>query len=92
MPQSQLIIATLKKLLKMKGLTYQALASSLGISESSVKRIFSEEKFSLKRLEQVCHILEMTVSELFHVMEKENHELRIYPSSKKKKQRQIFVC
>ena len=72
MHQSQQLIATLKKLLKAKGLTYRALAENLAISESSIKRIFAEENFSLQRLEQISQLLETDLSELVHMMDREN--------------------
>jgi len=72
MHQTQQLIVTLKKLLKANGLTYRTLAENLGISESSIKRIFAEETFSLERLEQICQLLDINLSELVHVMDREN--------------------
>ncbi len=58
------IVAALKKCLKAKGMTYAQLARELGLSEASVKRVFSEGSFTLKRLEQMCGILELDLYEL----------------------------
>ena len=72
MHQTQQLIDALKKLLKANGLTYRALAKNLGISESSIKRSFSEESFSLQRLEQICELLETNLYELVHLADREN--------------------
>lgn len=64
MNQTQNILSSLKKCLRIRGLTYRDLADSLGISEASVKRNFSENSFSLQRLEQVCQFLDMSFYDL----------------------------
>jgi len=58
------LVEALKKLLKSRGMTYRALAHAIGLSEPSVKRLFSEGTFSLARLEQVCGVLEVDFFEL----------------------------
>ena len=58
------IIAVLKRSLKARGTTYRDLAQSVGLSEASVKRIFSEETFSLARLEQICTALGLSIVEV----------------------------
>ena len=72
MHQTQQLIDALKKLLKAHSLTYRALAKNLGISESSIKRSFAEESFSLQRLEQICELLETNLYELVHLADREN--------------------
>jgi DNA-binding Xre family transcriptional regulator len=62
--ESAQIIDVLKRHLKSRGLTYRDLATKLGLSEASVKRVFAEETFTLQRLEKVCAALGMTVGEL----------------------------
>jgi len=54
MNQTERLTAALKQCLKSKGITYAALAPELGLSEASVKRIFSRGDLSLERLETVC--------------------------------------
>lgn len=56
---------TLKQLLKQKKLTYRVLAEQLGESEANIKRIFSTSSFSLDKLERICHLLEIRLSDLF---------------------------
>ena len=46
------LIETLKKLVKARGLTYADVAARVGLSEASVKRLFSRGSFTLARLQQ----------------------------------------
>jgi transcriptional regulator with XRE-family HTH domain len=64
MDQTDQWIATLKRCLKAYGLTYRDVASALHLSEASIKRIFSDRSFSLKRLEQVCRLMDMSFTDL----------------------------
>ncbi|MCH8619232.1 helix-turn-helix transcriptional regulator [Undibacterium sp. TS12] len=61
---TQQITIALKKHLKQKGLTYAQLAAHLDISEASVKRLFSESTFTIKRLEAICQLLDLDFLEL----------------------------
>ncbi len=70
MNQTARILTTLKQCLKVKNITYKRLARELDLSEASIKRLFSEKSFSLKRLEQVCHVLDMGVHDLVQLSEK----------------------
>ena len=71
MDETRQLVDALKRCLKMRGLTYRTLAERIGLSEASVKRIFSQRSFTLKRLEQVCGALETSVAELVRMIEKE---------------------
>ena len=64
MSQTADLLNALKKCLRAKGLTYRDVARALEISEPSVKRIFSEQTFSLTRLEEVCRFLDLTIYDL----------------------------
>ena len=64
MNQTQQLISALKRSLKARGLTYRDVARELGLSEASVKRVFSAGTFTLERLEQICGLLDMTIYEL----------------------------
>lgn len=61
--QAELMDA-LRRQLRAQGLTYAALASRLGLSEATVKRMFSRGSFSLARLEQVCAVLHLGLADL----------------------------
>jgi transcriptional regulator with XRE-family HTH domain len=71
MNQTPLLIATLKKTLKANNITYKALAEKLEMSESSIKHIFAEESLSLQRLEQICAIVNIDLSELVLIMNRD---------------------
>ena len=58
------LIAALKRLLKAQGITYAALAKQLNLSEAAVKRMFSQQAISLARLEEICAVLDIGLSEL----------------------------
>ena len=69
MAQTKALIDTLKKELKRQDKTYQDVAGLLGLSEASVKRLFSEQSFSLDRLDHICEWLGMEFSDLVKAME-----------------------
>jgi transcriptional regulator with XRE-family HTH domain len=64
MPQASLLVNELKRYLKAHNLTYAEVAKRLRLSESSVKRLFARETFSLKRFEQVCNALGLEIGDL----------------------------
>ena len=67
MSESALIIEALKRSLKTRGLTYRDLATKVGLSEASIKRVFSEETFTLERLETMCVAIGVSLSELVRI-------------------------
>jgi len=68
MAQIGLLVAELKRYLKAQGLTYAALGIRLGLSESSVKRLFARQSFTLERFEQACNAVGLEVSDLVELM------------------------
>ncbi|MDJ0776292.1 MAG: helix-turn-helix transcriptional regulator [Gammaproteobacteria bacterium] len=70
MSQTRSLVDTLKQELRKQRITYRDVSVALDLSETSVKRLFSEEAFSLKRLEKVCELLHMDLSDLVHQMER----------------------
>jgi transcriptional regulator with XRE-family HTH domain len=76
MADSHHVVETLKKLLKTQGLTYADVATRVGLSEASVKRLFSEETFTLKRLEDFCRLLEIDLYELAKLARGRTSEVR----------------
>lgn len=58
------IFSTLKKRLKAQGMTYRDVASALGISEPSVKRIFAGQRLPADRLVEIANLLGFTLAEL----------------------------
>ena len=65
MSQIKQVTPRLKQLLKEQGLTYKSLSEQLQLSEASIKRCFSQQSFTLERLEQVCEALGLTLSDVF---------------------------
>ncbi|HPE61668.1 MAG TPA: helix-turn-helix transcriptional regulator [Thiolinea sp.] len=72
MAQTAQLLATLKKLLKRQGKTYEDVATCLALSEASVKRLFSEQSLSLQRLDSICRLLGMEISDLVREMQQDN--------------------
>ena len=72
MAETSGIVSTLKRELKSHGLTYKHVSEALGIAESSVKRLFADKDFSLKRLDQICQLMNMEISELLQKMDQDN--------------------
>lgn len=64
MSQTTQLLSTLKKCLKAKGITYRQLAEKIGLSEASIKRLFSEQTFSLNRLEEICNVMDLNFYDL----------------------------
>lgn len=75
MAQTHHLIITLKKALKGHGLTYSDIAKKIDLSEASIKRMFSEKNFTLKRLEQLCQCMNMELSDLLKLMQEEEQHL-----------------
>ncbi|HMK14501.1 MAG TPA: helix-turn-helix transcriptional regulator [Burkholderiales bacterium] len=71
MARTEALIATLKKALKRHGLTYRNVAKALGLSEASVKRLFTQPSFSLDRLDKLCSLMGMEITDLVEMMEHE---------------------
>lgn len=64
MAHSSALVDALKRQLKARAVTYAQVARALKMSEASIKRMFSEKNFTLKRLDQVCQVLDVEVSDL----------------------------
>jgi DNA-binding Xre family transcriptional regulator len=54
MSSPELVLQVLRAELRGAGITYKALAERIGMSESSVKRMFGQKDMTLTRLEQIC--------------------------------------
>ncbi len=64
MKQTIAIHAALKRLLKARGRTYAEAAVVLGLSEASIKRLFSKGELSLERLELICNWIDTDIAEI----------------------------
>ena len=64
MADQTLIVAELKRALRERQMTYAAVAQKLSLSVASVKRIFSAGDLSLKRVDQICDLLETSLADI----------------------------
>lgn len=58
------VFDALKMHLKARGMTYADIARALKISEPTVKRIFAGRNCTLKRLDEMCDVLQVDIAEL----------------------------
>jgi len=68
MAQVGLLVGELKRYMKAQGITYAKLGKQLGLSESSIKRLFARQSFSLQRLEQILNLLGLEIADLVAMM------------------------
>lgn len=64
MQQTHALIEALKRLLKARCVTYAELARRIGVSEASVKRMFSLKQFTLQRMEQILVAIDSDFQQL----------------------------
>jgi AraC-like DNA-binding protein len=64
MPLRTRLIDALKACLRAQGMPYATLAKRLGVSEPTVKRMFSRGTFTLARIEQILEIMDLDLQEL----------------------------
>jgi transcriptional regulator with XRE-family HTH domain len=64
MPSAGRFVEALKKCVRAHGMTYAQLARGLGLSEPSVKRMFSRGTFTLRRIEEILALLELDLYEV----------------------------
>lgn len=76
MAQRTQLVETLKTALKAHGKTYADVAAYLKLSETSIKRLFSERNFSLQRLDEICRMMNMEISDLVQLMN-ESHAVHL---------------
>lgn len=64
MSTTQDLVTALKAELKAANITYAELARQMGMSESSIKRVFSKADMPLSRIDDVLRVLKMDFAEL----------------------------
>ncbi len=75
MAQTAALIDTLKQALKSHRLTYAEVARKLDMSEANVKRMFASKRFTLERLEDVCRLMQMELTDLFRLYEESRQRI-----------------
>ncbi len=73
MANADAVIDVLKAELKARGLTYAEVARRIGMSEASIKRMFSERNFTLARLDEICSAAGVEFTELTRAFDREQH-------------------
>lgn len=64
MSSPDLILEALRARLRAAGITYKLLAERIGVSESSVKRMFGQKDMALSRLAEICQATGIPLEEL----------------------------
>ncbi len=75
MAQTRALLTALKQVLKSRGMTYADVARGLKMSEASVKRNFAGETFTLRRLDRICELLGIEITDLGRLVEHESERL-----------------
>ncbi|MCP4433143.1 MAG: helix-turn-helix transcriptional regulator [Gammaproteobacteria bacterium] len=75
MTQTTALISTLKHLLRKSRVTYADIADHLSMSEANVKRLFATQSFALPRLESICQLLQLELSDLFAIYEESRQRI-----------------
>ena len=73
MSASSALLSGIKAILRARQLPYRELARLIGVSEATVKRDMSRSNFSLRRLDQICSALGLTLNDL--MQPPEGHDL-----------------
>jgi DNA-binding Xre family transcriptional regulator len=58
------VFESLRAHLRARGMTYVDLGAAIKLSESAVKKMFAKRDCSLRRLEQICSVLQVELAEL----------------------------
>ncbi len=76
MAQATRLVHELKNQLKLKGITYRALAQELELSESAIKQMFSSGNMTLSRLDRIGEIIGLELSDLVRLSEDAGKQLQ----------------
>jgi DNA-binding Xre family transcriptional regulator len=75
MAQTKPLIEALKQVLKSRSITYAEISRRLGISEASIKRVFAKQSFTLERLDKICQLLDIEITDLAKMVEHESERV-----------------
>ena len=64
MARTAALVDSLKRELRARNITYATVAERLGMSEASVKRMFSQKEFTLSRVDAICEVAGIEFSDL----------------------------
>ena len=78
--ETERLLRALKEQLRQQGVSYRDVASALELSESSVKRLFTNHSFTLPRLEKICELAGTNLATLVQIAdsaEEKIHQLTL---------------
>ena len=75
MAQGGLLIDRLKQELKARGITYARVGEAIELSEASVKRLFSKRDLTLGRLDAICALAQIELTDLTRGIDPEDRLL-----------------
>ena len=75
MAQSASLVERLKQELKGRGITYAQVAVAIRLSEASVKRLFSRRDLTLARLDAICAVAQIELTDLVRGLDPEERLL-----------------
>ena len=75
MRQTVVLIDKIKREMRAQNVTYAELARRINTSEVTVKRMFSQKNFTLRRLDQVCEATGLQLASLIRGIEAEQQQI-----------------
>ena len=73
------VFELLKRTLKSRKMTYEALATELDLSVPTVKRLFIEQDCKLSRLVKICDVLDLSIADLMDTAKRASAEADYLP-------------
>ena len=77
MARSKQLVDAIKVKLKHQNITYKVLSTKLDVSESTIKQMFASGSFTLKRLDNICEILDTDLNALLELSESVENKLTV---------------
>lgn len=73
--ETSTLVRALKRALKARGVTYAQVAAAIDMSEASVKRMFSQENFTLRRFDEICKVAGVDIADLAKAADLERQQI-----------------
>lgn len=90
----ELYLESLKKLLRSRKITYDDLAEQIGLSVSGVKKLMTGKDISLRRLSEICQLLNISPGQLCSLAEEDHIQvIKLTPKQERAlmSERQSFI-
>ncbi len=95
MSGTQAVTRALKAMLRKSGITYAEAAKALGLSEASIKRLFSEQSFTLQRIEALAQLAGAELTDLIRLSDDESprvEQLELQIETQLAKDPKLLLC